>query len=90
MNNYLKAEQFQSEITKLDSWYKALEVVDNFFDTALYEDKSKELQMEELLKNYYAVEKVFTLFYKDYGSILEEIHMLGLKKNDTLKKNNSK
>ena len=61
---------------KLDSWYKALEVVDNFFDPGLYDERDKELKCKEMVKNYYAIEKVFTSFYRDYGSILEAIHII--------------
>jgi metal-dependent HD superfamily phosphatase/phosphodiesterase len=76
MNKNSKLETLEYELLKLDSWYKALEAVDNFFDPALYDERSKELKCEEMVKNYYAMEKIFTLFYRDYGSILESIHII--------------
>lgn len=69
------------ELLKLDSWYKALEAVDNFFDTSLYDESNKELKCEEMVKNYYAIEKIFTLFYKDYGAILEVIYNFKVKES---------
>lgn len=34
-----------------------------------------------MVKNYYAIEKNFTLFYRDYGAILEVIYNLKVKES---------
>ncbi|MFC0234525.1 hypothetical protein ACFFIF_11025 [Vagococcus entomophilus] len=81
MNRKLKSVTLEYELLKLDSWYKALEVVDKFFDSALYDESNKELKCEEMVKNYYAIEKIFTLFHKDYGAILEVIYNFKVKES---------
>ena len=58
-----------------------MEVVDNFFDSAFYDESSKELKCEEMVKNYYVIEKIFTLFYRDYGATVEAIYNLKAKES---------
>lgn len=62
----------EREFLKLDSWYIVLKIIDDFFDDGLYEN-NEEIKNQEMIKNYYASEKIFTLFYQDYGCILENI-----------------